>query len=59
MVVIPNLIDQRRVDVLCDHDQKVPTKDFCPSVTHSLRHITDTKNPCVLVLTRCRMLARA
>ena len=26
-------IDQRRVDVLCDHDQKVPTKDFCPSVT--------------------------
>ena len=24
-------IDQRRVDVLCDHDQKVPTKDFFPS----------------------------
>jgi len=20
-------------DVLCDHDQKLPTKDFCPSVT--------------------------
>jgi len=31
------------------HDQKVPTKDFCPS----LCYITDTKNPCVLVLTRC------
>jgi len=28
-------------------------------VRHSLRHITDTKNPCVLVLTRCHMLARA
>ena len=25
----------------------------------SVRHITDTKNPCVLVLTRCHMLARA
>ena len=25
----------------------------------SLRYITDTKNPCVLVLTRCHMLARA
>jgi len=37
------------------HDQKVPTKDFCPSVSQSLRHITDTKNPCVLVLTRCHV----
>ena len=37
------------------HDQKVPTKDFCPSVSQSLRHITETKNPCVLVLTRCHV----
>jgi hypothetical protein len=29
------------------------------NVRQSLRHITDTKNPCVLVLTRCHMLARA
>ena len=29
----------------------MPTKDFCPS----LCYITDTKNPCVLVLTRCHV----
>ena len=27
------LIDQRRVDVLCDHDQKVPPKEKCLCVT--------------------------
>ena len=44
-------IDQRSLMFSTCHDQKVPTKDFCPSV----RHITDTKNPCVLVLTRCHV----
>ena len=34
------IIDQRRVDVLSDHDQKLPTKDFCLSVCPSVRHIT-------------------
>ena len=27
-------IDLRRADVLCDHDQKVPTKKVCDSVCH-------------------------
>ena len=27
-------IDQRRVDVLCDHDQKVPPKEKCLCVCH-------------------------
>ena len=33
-------IDQRRVDVLCDHDQKVPTKGKCLCVCLSVCHIT-------------------
>ena len=39
-------IDQRRVDVLCDHDQKVPTKDFVRPSQHNdkkpLRACSDT-----------------
>jgi len=59
-------IDQRRVDFLYRHHKSTLTK-FCPSVCPSVRpsvrqsasYITDTKNPCVLVLTRCHMLASA
>jgi hypothetical protein len=40
------IIDQRSVDVLCDHDQKVPTKDFVRPSQHNdkkpLRACSDT-----------------
>jgi hypothetical protein len=46
-------IDQRRVDVLLTRS-KSAYQGFL-SVRPSVRHITDTKNPCVLVLTRCHV----
>ena len=49
-------LDQRRVDVLPTTIKKCLPRIFVrQSFLLSFRHITDTKNPCVLVLTRCHV----
>ena len=48
----PNIIDQRSLMFYATTTRKCLPRIF---VLPSFRHIADTKNPCVLVLTRCHV----